>query len=305
MPSKSSTKSKSTSKASSKASSKKTPKEPETKTPAAKDDTAGKLPSAEPTIVIPDTAQVINESDSQQPTDTSSADAGQSAESTDAPQTPKEAASTPDDTLQTGESAAESAPENSSGEEQVIDQPVPDIVENPDFVAEEKSGGKKLLIVFVIALLIGGGAVAGFFYFFNPYKQTPESEKQSADAVEESTDETPTPELEEEIVATDSAEPEEVDLSTLSVQILNGSGTAGEAGVVNELLKAEGFELFELGNASSYDYTATDVQIKEGTALEVFETIKDALTADGYTIAEDDALSEDNEYDVIIVVGTK
>lgn len=276
-----------------------------------------KVQVVEPTIVIPDTATTIPESiptpnpsipaqpPSEQTPQATEKDTLEPTSSTDEPQSLPDVGIEAPATNNTEEPAniLDMAPPQTT-DPSLVDQPTPEIADNEDFVPENKGGGKKLLLVFVLALLIGGGSVAGFFYFFNPYKQTSTSESpdETPSAV---TQETPTPMVNEGSTASDSAKMEEVDASKLAVQILNGSGVGGQAGVVRDLLSKAGFVTFDVGNATSYDYKTTDVQIKEGTSVKVFEKIKDALAEEGYTVAEDTALPEDSEYDVVIVVGSK
>jgi hypothetical protein len=164
----------------------------------------------------------------------------------------------------------------------------PTITTSPDpddFEPEHKGSMMKVILIFLTALIVGGGAVAGFMYFS---KQQPVPEEKKVVA-------TPTaaPALEtEDPAASESAGTAE--LAELSVQILNGSGTAGEASRVRDLLEEAGFETFSLGNADSYDYTDTEVQVKEGVAG-AFDKIKDALST--YAVVEN------SDYDIVIFVG--
>ena len=100
--------------------------------------------------------------------------------------------------------------------------------------------------------------------------------------------------------------PEPVDLASLEVGIMNGSGVAGEASVVGEILVAEVFEgsLMTKTNADNYDYTKTEVQIKEGQSRIAYKTLERALNSD-YEVVEGENLTSDSEYDVLIIVGIK
>ena len=93
-------------------------------------------------------------------------------------------------------------------------------------------------------------------------------------------------------------------MDTFKVQVLNGSGVAGEASVINELLQAQSFQKAETDNADSYDYEETEVQIKENTSKTVFDTIKTALEGQ-YNVVLGDVLGEDSDFDIIVIVGER
>ncbi len=94
---------------------------------------------------------------------------------------------------------------------------------------------------------------------------------------------------------------EEVDLSKYKIKVENGSGIAGEAGRVREILADEGFEQIKTGNADKFDYQETIVEVKPGVAEKVSKTIERALN-DRY-VMKFQGLKKDSEYDVLIIVG--
>ncbi|MCR4263097.1 MAG: LytR C-terminal domain-containing protein [Candidatus Roizmanbacteria bacterium] len=174
-----------------------------------------------------------------------------------------------------------------------------------DVFGEESSGGSgmKYFLIFLAALIIGALIVGGYFYYQSQTSsdESPESEQQE-----------PTPETVQEATegagmteeGTDEGESQsDMDLSEYQVQILNGSGIAGQAGAVQELLEAGGFEQFETGNADSFDFTDTEVRMKEEVPADVFTSIMDSL--EEYTVVEGDVLDEDADYDIVITVGQK
>lgn len=161
-----------------------------------------------------------------------------------------------------------------------------------DFEPEKGGHLFRVLLIFITALLAGGVAVAGFLY-------VSQKKPQKVPAPHE----LPTPAvtiMPTEPVASSSATGT-VDVSSLSVQILNGSGIAGEASRVRDDLKKVGFTNFSLGNADSYDFTDTQVQVKENADAGLFKTIQEALS--NYTTVEKDPLLKTNTYDVVITVG--
>lgn len=106
--------------------------------------------------------------------------------------------------------------------------------------------------------------------------------------------------------ATPEPTPEPVEMSSVSVQILNGSGVTGRAGEIADLMMEIGVEedKIETGNADNYDYLEVEVAVREDLDESVYSQIEEALS-DEYSVAEVDGLSEESEYDVVIVVGQK
>ncbi len=92
-----------------------------------------------------------------------------------------------------------------------------------------------------------------------------------------------------------------IDLSKYKVVIENGSGIAGEAGRVKEILQDEGFKNLKTKNADSFDYKETIVEVKKGVPEEVKQTINRALN-DHYVLKIKD-LQTEADYDVLVVVG--
>jgi len=156
---------------------------------------------------------------------------------------------------------------------------------------EQPSGkGKKIFILVFVVVLVGGLLAGGFYYY---------KTKVSGDSTK--TTESPTPKV--EATATPTPVSEEVDLTAFKVSIQNGSGIPGEAGKVKSALETEGFEGIDTSNAESYDFTTSEISLKEGTPEAVYEAVKKAMSA--YKITKnDEALSEDNDYDVLIIVGS-
>ncbi len=194
-----------------------------------------------------------------------------------------------EETKAPGEEGVESDEEAKEEEKEELEEEVKEEVEEEIKEDNVLIGKKTLLIALFVAALVSL-LVGGVLRFRTNVPLL----------TEETFQPTPTPAATEEPEASPSAE---VSLADYNVQILNGSGVAGEAGVVEDLLLDAGFEDIETGNASSYDYTDTEVQVKEGTPKAVFEAIEEALG--DYTVVEGDSLDEDSDFDVIVVVGER
>jgi hypothetical protein len=101
---------------------------------------------------------------------------------------------------------------------------------------------------------------------------------------------TPTPDL------------SKLDRSSLSIQVLNGSGTPGEAGKMKTLLEEKGYTVDNTGNAETYDYESTEIFVKAENE-EYLALLEDDLK-ESYSLGTTGAtLEEDVTYDVRIIVG--
>jgi hypothetical protein len=156
---------------------------------------------------------------------------------------------------------------------------------------------KRLLIIFIAVMLFSSLSIGGIFYYRFQSQSVVRPESSLAIPVQ-----SPTSSPENTPVPTKSPE---IDLSAYSIQILNGSGVAGEAGAVEEILIAEGFENITTGDADSYDYTDTQVQMKKDTSEKVFEAIERALNSDYPIVRPDETLTENADYDTVIILGEK
>ena len=88
----------------------------------------------------------------------------------------------------------------------------------------------------------------------------------------------------------------------LKIKVLNGTGVPGAAGKVAELLEKFGWQGIKTGNADNFDYQKTVIQIKE-SKKEYFELLKKDLSSK-YTLEEEpQTLSEDENFDAVIIVG--
>jgi|SaaInlStandDraft_4_1057021.scaffolds.fasta_scaffold37599_2 hypothetical protein len=161
-------------------------------------------------------------------------------------------------------------------------------------VKEDKpKSNKGLLGALAITLVVGGSLTGGIIYS----RSATNNQDIRSKAAE-------TPEITATATPTATPTPEEIDFSEYSIEIQNGSGTAGQAGVVNEILQAQDFSEADTTNADSYDYEDTEVQMKEGTPKSVYNAIEKALT-DDYQVIEGEALDADSLFDIVVIVGAK
>lgn len=168
---------------------------------------------------------------------------------------------------------------------------------------KNKSITGKLFLIIVI-LIIG---VVVFRLFI--YKKPAEKNQAKQNSTSASTDiteptEAPTPtetetDAEKEKSATSSSK---LKLNKYKIWILNGSGKAGEAKKLADLLADKGFNIIKTGNADNYDYENTFIKAKEKIEQEFTDKIKEELK-DEYKIAKDENLEATESADVIIIIG--
>lgn len=98
---------------------------------------------------------------------------------------------------------------------------------------------------------------------------------------------------------------QEVNLSEYKVQVLNGSGISGRAGQVRDVLVSIGFleDQITAGNAASYTFKDTEVEMKSSVSTAVLQKIQQALLE--YNVVKKDTLGGDSSYDIVITIGTK
>lgn len=87
----------------------------------------------------------------------------------------------------------------------------------------------------------------------------------------------------------------------INVKVLNGSGIRGKASEVKEFLNEKGYVEILTGNADSFDYETTVVQIKDDA--EIRQMISDDI-ASQVDSPEFETLEDDDASDVILIIGT-
>src|SRR4030043_599655 len=147
-----------------------------------------------------------------------------------------------------------------------------------------------LFFSFLIGLVLGAGLIGGIFYYRSKVGKLAINVTTETPSPQVTTESSPTPQSEENI-----------DLSKYSVQILNGSGIAGEAGRVEKLLNTAGFTNTKTGNAKAYDFQESEIAIKKGIPDILFSEVEKALSS--YKLTKIDPLDESSSFDILITVG--
>jgi hypothetical protein len=93
----------------------------------------------------------------------------------------------------------------------------------------------------------------------------------------------------------------EIDRKSINVKVLNGTGTAGQATEVKDILKEAGYIDILTGNADNFEYKTTEIQVKKSNP-ELGTTMKTDLKAHVVS-PKITTLDEDSAADVIIIFG--
>ena len=163
-------------------------------------------------------------------------------------------------------------------------------------IYQESSEKNAKWLWFLIILIIIGAIVFAYFRGIGPFAkfrgQTEESPTPKTTLFS-----SPSPKAE----ATPGAN---LDKSEPKIRILNGSGKAGVASVVKDLLEGKGYKVVVIGNAASFDFERTVLRFKSSFAK--FEEVLTRDLSDNYSVttAADD-LEATDEADIEVVVGAK
>ena len=156
----------------------------------------------------------------------------------------------------------------------------------------QPEGSKKKKAPMIIVVIIIILALVGGYFMFRPTEEKDKSET----AVVEKTSPTPTP-----------TEKPKIDKESVNIQVLNGTGTPGQAGIAVEALTKAGYNAdnIKTGNAEEFDQTNTSVAYKEGFK-DAADDIKSALDSLFAEIEIDKMLlDKDNEFDIVVTTGGK
>jgi len=148
-------------------------------------------------------------------------------------------------------------------------------------------GGRGIAWAVIVFVSISVALVSGFLV----YKDT--SERLSGSQAGEGAAVTTT-----EPIATS------VPKSAVKIQVLNGGGIAGSAAIAKTFLEGLGYQDVETGNADSYDFETTTVQVKE-TKKDLSDLLIKDLSVKYEAGTSSTFLDEENDFDVIVTIGVK
>lgn len=170
-------------------------------------------------------------------------------------------------------------------------------------------GERRFNLLYLLLPLIVIGVLAAAFFFWPNIKEAFLTQRNQVDTTsqKESTQGATTKQKEatseaEQKQATPSSKPKKVvNKKNYTIQVLNGSGTAGAAGQARDFLTSKGYLVKDTGNADNFNYAKTTLRIKKSK-----KAISDLLTKDlkpRYAITVGSPLPEGEQFDIVIIVG--
>jgi hypothetical protein len=155
---------------------------------------------------------------------------------------------------------------------------------------KKKNVGVKIAILVVLLLLIGGVA----WYLLssdNPFSSSAITPTPTAAVVNEMPTEAPSP------------TPMTVSKDQLKVQVLNGTGIPGEAGLLQKAMQDLGFTSIDTGNADTKDYTKTEVSYSSNVSDDVRAEVSAKLQSMYTTVMVSDVVP--SGVDIKVITGTR
>ena len=157
--------------------------------------------------------------------------------------------------------------------------------QNPQF-KKSKVNGTVWVVLFAIAVIVIGG-----FVLSRQQKKVPEAKK---DVVVEKKEPSPT------------AKPK-IEKSSVKIQVVNGTGTPGQAAIVVKALEGTGYSADTIKTDNAEKFTTLTTTITARTDFEeIVNNIKDVLKPTFEEVTVDSSnLNTDSEFDIVIVTGGK
>jgi len=94
-----------------------------------------------------------------------------------------------------------------------------------------------------------------------------------------------------------------IDRSIPKIQVKNGTGQAGAANQMRDILKDFGYNINSVSNADNFDYQDISINAKKGFSDFLYILNRDIKLADYVITSSSEDLTSDSEADVVIVIG--
>jgi len=155
-----------------------------------------------------------------------------------------------------------------------------------------ESKGVNPLVIIVPGILLLGALVGGIVFYQRGI--SPETTVPTPTPNYANTATSPTP------TATTEAT---LNLTKYPINVMNGSGISGQAGVVKNLLTTAGFTVTGTGNAASYDFTKTVIKAKVDVPA-AFLTQLSTTLGKSYVLDTNQSLATSSANEVQVIVGS-
>ena len=185
-------------------------------------------------------------------------------------------------------------------------------------------GSAKRYIVIIVFVVVLALVILGVFKFFSGSKgettdltPTPTVETFPTDTPipTEAAEESPTPTIKATPTLAPSATPKPsgasvnsvdratgLDRAKLSIHVLNGTGETGVAKKASDFLEGLGYNVVQIGNADTSDFTSTEIQIVSGKD-DYIALLKKDLSAN-YTVGKTSGTPPaDEKADAVVIIG--
>ena len=156
------------------------------------------------------------------------------------------------------------------------------------YPSQPKKSNKTMLFIIISVVLISA-LVGGYLL-----TRQPEKVEEKKETIIENKEPSPT-------------EKPKIEKSSVKIQVINGTGTPGQAGVVVKALEDAGYstENIQTGNSDEFDNSTTSITARDNFD-EIVDNIKEVLktTFEKITVISPN-LDKDSEFDIIVVTGGK
>lgn len=153
----------------------------------------------------------------------------------------------------------------------------------------EKKSGNPIWWILIPGIFLLGALLGGIVFYIKGVNSTAPTPTP-----------TPTP------VTTESPSPSPIsktDLAKYAIKIENGSGIAGAAGTAKELLVKAGFSVSSTGNADTYDFTDTIIEVKSDVPAGFVSFLTTTLQGT-YSVGKNVILKDSSTDDIIVIIGS-
>lgn len=163
-----------------------------------------------------------------------------------------------------------------------------------ELVPVRPNSGPSPLFILIPGVLLLGALLGGVYFYQKSVNQNLQPTPTPGAAIESSVSATVVP----------SASPSaKLDLTKYAINVQNGSGIPGTAGVGKALLTKAGFKVGTTGNADNYDYTDTIIKTKADVPPD-FNTKLTTTLSGIYSVAKVQSLPASSSAEVVVIIGS-